>query len=533
MTSDRRDFMRGVAGFAALASSPGLAAGAVAAAGSRPQAFVVGIDAYAAVPKLTRAANDARAVTERLDRLGFATTLVVDGDGATIRERFGDFKSGIPGDGAAFLYFAGHGVQLHGTNYLLPRDVDCDSPEAFSRTALSLNELLADLAGLRPGQVVVVIDACRNFLREVDLPGRQAGMTSVSAPGGFYLLYSAGAGEFALESLGDDDPDPNSVFARHFLRSMSAERSIDEIFYEVGPAVRSDAISVPHLQQPAMYNQSGRPLRLVPRPQAAEEPGAGRMDGAAVLLVGVQQYSRLIVPPGEKGEGIAGSMSDLYTPANDTRILARRFASLGAETIVVAEPDRAALADACASLRETGRRELVLYFAGAGGLRGGDGMIIVPGAATDGGSRPLDFVSMRELTAMLLPPRASAAGRTATLIIDSCLNDWGFAIAENAPPALIEDLKRGARDDVAVLYSAAYGEAAADSIDGGAASPCTIALIEALSGACTVGTLSARIRNTVRDLTSGLQNPQMFASPRAQARAFVTAAAVPGSVVAG
>ena len=226
-------------------------------------------------------------------------------------------------------------------------------------------------------------------------------------------------------------------------------------------------------------------------------------------------------------------MSDLYTPANDTRILARRFASLGAETIVVAEPDRAALADACASLRETGRRELVLYFAGAGGLRGGDGMIIVPGAATDGGSRPLDFVSMRELTAMLLPPRASAAGRTATLIIDSCLNDWGFAIAENAPPALIEDLKRGARDDVAVLYSAAYGEAAADSIDGGAASPCTIALIEALSGACTVGTLSARIRNTVRDLTSGLQNPQMFASPRAQARDFVTAAAVPGSVVAG
>lgn len=531
---NRRDFVRVGSVLAATLAVPlprAASAAPLQVSGSVGSAFVVGIDRYRSIDPLTRAANDARAVAERLATLGYRTFTAIDLTRAAILDRFAEFKSSVSSGGAAFLYFAGHGLQLRGTNFLLPTDVDCSSAEKFHASALSLNDLLRDIAGLRPEQAVAVIDACRNPLSEVELPDRQGGMTSVDAPGGFFMLYSAGAGQFALESLGEDDPVANSVFTRHLLPALRREQTIDDIFYRLAEAVPGDAATVLHRQNPAAYNQSGRPLRLVPAAVAAAVPAPptapGRMESTAVLLVAMQAYEGYFVP-GENG--VAGyEGGNLLTPRMDVRRLDRAFRALGAETLTLVEPNRELLREACAALREIGRRDFVVYFAGAGGLRGGDGTILIQGHRKDEQGRLLvDYVSSRELVTMLLPAREPCAGRTATILIDSCLVDHGFKVGSDGPLPLIESLRRGDRDDVALLYSAAYGQAAADWITLPGApptSPGAQALLELLGAPLTIGALAAAFRVRVEALTEGAQTPQLFASPRAIAREFITPAA--------
>jgi len=247
-----------VLGFCALLSPSALA--------EKRVALVIGIDKYDNLgpnAQLEKARSDATAVAGVLGNLGYDVIAADDVTRSAFNNRWQDFLNRLaPGDTAAF-YFAGHGVEFGGRSYLLPRDVPNIKPgrdELLRREALSLQEFLADLRDRGTRLNVVVLDACRENPFE-QLAGRSAGgrrglATAEPPPEGTFIMYSAGAGESALDRLNNTDRDPNSVYTRHLLPLLRTPGlPLTEVAEQVRLYVRQTAATVQHRQTPAYYSQ--------------------------------------------------------------------------------------------------------------------------------------------------------------------------------------------------------------------------------------------------------------------------------------
>ncbi|GJE00123.1 caspase family protein [Methylobacterium isbiliense] len=263
-------------------------AGGVARAAGR-HAFVVGVDAYpnlGAGARLERPVADARAVGAALDALGYRVTLLTaEVTQEAFLRRFGRFADQVqPGDTALF-YFAGHGIALQGTNYLLPADIPAIEPgqELLARTrALAEADLSAALRERGARVVVMVIDACRDnpFPRTGTRSlGLARGLARSEPAEGVFSLYAAGAGQQALDRLPGRDASPNSVFTRVFVEQLKRP-GLNLI--DLGETVRDEVVklaeTVPHKQVPAYYNEV-RGARFISL--AGEAPPATAMPAAA------------------------------------------------------------------------------------------------------------------------------------------------------------------------------------------------------------------------------------------------------------
>ena len=200
---------------------------------------------------------------------------------------FGKLKQG----NVATFYFAGHGVEFGGRNYLLPRDIPPIRPgreELIRREGSSIQEFLLDLRETNRLRHPY-LDACRDnpfetaFGRSV---GASRGLASAEPPEGTFILYSAGAGESALDRLDDQDRDPNSVYTRQLLPLLKRPGlSLTEVAEQVRIDVRATAKTVNHQQTPAYYNQivgrmclaggdcSGRAVASIPSAPSTLQPG--------------------------------------------------------------------------------------------------------------------------------------------------------------------------------------------------------------------------------------------------------------------
>ena len=237
-------------------------------------ALVIGIDKYdnlSSAAQLKRARSDAAAVALTLKELKFEVIAKEDVSRSEFNSVWQDFLNRLaPGDTAAF-YFAGHGVELGGRNYLLPRDVPHVRPgrdEFLKRESLSVHEFLTDLREKDTGLNIVILDACRDNPFEL-VAGRSVGgsrgLAITEPPEGVFIMYSAASGETALDRTGDDDPHPNSVYTRHLLPLLKANHlSLTEVAEEVRISVRKMAATVRHRQTPAYYNQANGRICLGP-----------------------------------------------------------------------------------------------------------------------------------------------------------------------------------------------------------------------------------------------------------------------------
>ena len=271
-------------------------------------ALVIGNDTYQSVPSLLKARNDAQSVHDALSGVGFDSTLVLDGDQLTLLSALSAFANKIkPGDETVF-YFAGHGIEIDGSNYLLPTDVPEVRPGlelVMTQRALQVETVVDTLRQKGARVSLLIIDACRDnpFPKEGTRSiGATRGLGRVTAPEGTFLMFSAGAGQTALDRLSGDDGNPNSVFTRVLLpRLVEPGLPIHELAREVRTEVRKLAQSVNHDQFPAVYDEfdgelalvpaslEGRSLKVEPVPQAqaqsaqvADPCSAARADWAIV-----------------------------------------------------------------------------------------------------------------------------------------------------------------------------------------------------------------------------------------------------------
>lgn len=190
--------------------------------------------------RLGNAEADARLVAKSLGAQGFDVTLALNLARRDMHQAISDFTERLPQGALAFVFYAGHGMQLGGLNYLIPVDMQPNSEQAVQLAALPLRTLMERMAASRAAVNVVVLDACRNnpFQQEILVRMRSIiprnGLAAVKAPRGTLVAYSTAPGQLAA-----DGKAGNSLYADSLARMLrEPSLSLEQIFKRVGQQVR-------------------------------------------------------------------------------------------------------------------------------------------------------------------------------------------------------------------------------------------------------------------------------------------------------
>lgn len=222
------------------------------------RALVIGNDNYKYVEKLQNAKEDAKAMSNALKQVGFDVTEKFDlGQKETIAS-IREFQERInPGDEILF-FFAGHGVEIDGKNYLVPTD-NLGEGKYVKEDSIDLKMSVLETFEKRKAKITIaVIDACRNNPFKSDgrsMSGR--GLAPTTAATGQMIIQSAGAGQKALDRLVSDPPETkNGVFTRVFVKEMLKPGiPIFQMVRNVRSEVVALAQSVGSDQMPSFYDQ--------------------------------------------------------------------------------------------------------------------------------------------------------------------------------------------------------------------------------------------------------------------------------------
>src|SRR5262245_31056366 len=192
---------------AAVASIVWVSVGAVRA--ENRVALVIGNSNYAAVSPLPNPANDARAMAKFLNAAGFQVLQAPDLKQKDMLRTIGNFDDLVTERGpdtVALVYYAGHGLQVDGENYLVPVDAAIQRESDVPLQAMRLNDLMNALSSVRVKALIVMLDACRNnpFADLRSSGGR--GLAIVDAPNGSLISYSTAPGTEALDGDGINSP---------------------------------------------------------------------------------------------------------------------------------------------------------------------------------------------------------------------------------------------------------------------------------------------------------------------------------------
>ena len=254
-----------------------LAAGLTEALAKRV-ALVIGNDDYEHVADLKKAVNDGRTISELLEKVGydvvFATNVSRRGFNRNLQKAVSKLEAGDE----ALFFFAGHGVEIDGRNYLLPTDIPSAQPGQESLVkgeAIAVDDVLEELQGRKPSVSVLILDACRDnpFKAYGRSVGGTRGFARIAAPSGTFIMYSAGVGQTALDRLSDDDPNPNSVYTRTLVPLLARPGySLPNIAREVRRQVERLAGTMQHLQRPAYYDELTGDYYLVAPKEKQDRP---------------------------------------------------------------------------------------------------------------------------------------------------------------------------------------------------------------------------------------------------------------------
>jgi hypothetical protein len=194
-------------------------------------ALVIGNSNYRNAQQLTNPDNDAQSMAQFLNQAGFEVIAATDLTQNDMIKVMQDFSGKVAARGpntVAMIYYAGHGVQLAGENYLVPVDAKISSPSDLVNNSVRLVDLMATLEAIPSRMRIVVLDACRNNpFPGINDAGR--GLAIVDAPNGSIVGYSTAPGTEALDGAGSHSP-----YAEAFLHlAREPNLPIEQLFKRV------------------------------------------------------------------------------------------------------------------------------------------------------------------------------------------------------------------------------------------------------------------------------------------------------------
>lgn len=219
---------------------------AIANTDERRVALVIGNGDYKSISVLKNAANDARDISEKLDAMGFDVVTGTNLSKKEMREKISIFdkkiRAGAAEDTVALLFYAGHGLEVRGKNYLIPVDADMEFQEEVEYEGIALNKIKTRMERTKSRLNLIILDACRNN----PLPsssGRDASTggwgASESYAKGTFIAYGTAPGRKAADSDGFGD---NGLFTKHILQNIDEEGfTLEQVFKKVRDGVEKDS----------------------------------------------------------------------------------------------------------------------------------------------------------------------------------------------------------------------------------------------------------------------------------------------------
>jgi hypothetical protein len=202
-------------------------------------ALIIGNSDYAdAALKLANPVNDAVAMQRALKDAGFVTLVKLNASRKDFYNSVDDFAARIGRDPHAvgLFYYAGHGVQADGTNYLIPVDARIESDADLEADAFDAGRVLRAMRQAQNDMNIVILDACRDN----PLPrtrGAERGLTRMDAPNGTFIAYAAAPGQVAH----DGGKGGNGIFTGELVKAMAEPGvPLEQMFKTVIAGVRAD-----------------------------------------------------------------------------------------------------------------------------------------------------------------------------------------------------------------------------------------------------------------------------------------------------
>lgn len=256
-------------------------------------ALVVGIDDYGPAMKLRNGRRDAELIAGKLRAAGFATRLVLNADRATLYREVGALATTLKGGGVGAFYYAGHGLQLKGINYLIPQDAPIGQTGLLAASSMPVDHVVDRLRHSGAHLSIVLLDACRNEPGQITPVYRgdaNAGFVPLKPAHGMVVAFATQPGERALDGKGSNSPFAAALANWLTRPGLSIELAMKQVMTEVRASTRDE-------QLPWMASSMVGNFALVPAPgtrpqlfmpaQRSGQAGAGDQDRGAGQPLGL------------------------------------------------------------------------------------------------------------------------------------------------------------------------------------------------------------------------------------------------------
>ncbi|MCL5777712.1 caspase family protein [Limibaculum sp. FT325] len=268
--------------------------GTMTAASAEPRhALVIGNGSYGNLGALPNPTNDARLIAAGIEKLGFETTLLIDADEDRMKRAIRDFGRRLRDAGreaVGLFYYAGHGVQAAGQNYLIPTGVDVRDESDLAIEAVEADWVLGQMESAGNSINIVVLDACRNNPFSRGFRSAERGLARMSAPPGSFIAYATAPGDVAADGTGRNSPY-TAALARAITRpGVQIEQVFKQVRIDVieatgGAQTPWDSSS---MTRNFVFNPGGATAaanRPAPAPAAPADPAPPARDEPAVAAL--------------------------------------------------------------------------------------------------------------------------------------------------------------------------------------------------------------------------------------------------------
>ncbi len=205
----------------------------LAAAAEQRLALVIGNGSYDAAP-LANPVNDASDMAAALKKLGFTVILKNNANLEMMEEAIEDFGNRLKKGGIGLFFYAGHGIQVYGSNYLIPVGAKIKKESDIKYRAVNAGRILDEMDNAANGMNIVILDACRDnpFSRSFRSAGR--GLSIIpSAPRGTFITYSTSPGNVAADGKGRNSPYTESLLKHMITPNLPIEHLFKKVRQEL------------------------------------------------------------------------------------------------------------------------------------------------------------------------------------------------------------------------------------------------------------------------------------------------------------